>query len=168
MVILFLPKYINDAHPGQSINTVMCHNCDTWLTPYVEVLLYEYVVNLRRLSVDQCSRDFKGGSRNHFFLKSLECGLFFDPNACGLRLVCLCQLAWKNVEIIHSIRVKPWLFHCSGKQGTYCSLLTSPSALWPHRCFLMLPQPQAFFDLVSSALWSAFLKRRGIGSVHVQ
>ncbi len=145
MVILFLPKYINDAHPGQSINTVMCHNCDTWLTPYVEVLLYEYVVNLRRLSVVQCSRLVKGGSRNHFSSNLCWIGLFFGPNAVGLRLVCLCQLAWKNVEIIHSIRVKQWLFHCSGNR-----VLTA--LFWHHRLHCdtqMFPYATA----ASSLIW---------------
>lgn len=47
---IFSSKTKNDTHPRQYINTVMCHYCDTWLTPYAEVLLYEYVVDLRRLS----------------------------------------------------------------------------------------------------------------------
>lgn len=43
--------------------------------------------------------------------------------------------------------VTPSLFW---KQG-YCSLLTLASALW-HRCFHMLPQPQALFDLALTRL----------------
>lgn len=131
MVILFLPKYINDAHPGQSINTVMCHY-DTWLTPYVEVLLYEYVVNWRRLSVVQYS--------NLCWI-----GLFFGPNAVGLRLVCLCQLAWKNVEIIHSIPVKQWLFHCSGNRVL--------SALFWHHRLHCNTQMFSYATAASSLIW---------------
>lgn len=140
MVILFLPKYIIYV---QSINTVMCHYCDTWLTPYVEVLLYKYVCKFKEvIRLKHLLFSVKGGSHNCFSSNLCWIGQFIGLNAVGFQLICLRPLAWKNVEIIRPIPVKQWLvletgylllfghhsLHCDTKMLFYAT--TASSLIW--------------------------------------
>lgn len=162
MVILFLPKYIIYV---QSINTVMCHYCDTWLTPYVEVLLYKYVCKFKEvIRLKHLLFSVKGGSHNSFSSNLCWIGLFIGLNAVGFQLICLRPLAWKNVEIIRPIPVKQWLVL---ETGYLLLSLGITVCIVTQRCYFMLPQLRALFDLVRNAHSGPLLWKKEARSLHV-